>query len=93
MGGRLYVLIPCERSEAFSNGQTLNRFHELLEQAETVETLKHSKPSESAFLDAGRRVVELSEIIIPVWDDLEAKGKGGTGDIVRYAPGVALKLL
>jgi hypothetical protein len=29
--------------------------------------------------------VDLSDLLIAVWDGKEAKGKGGTADIVRYA--------
>jgi hypothetical protein len=86
MGGRLHVVIPCQRYvDAFSDGDAVRRFESLLRQASTVETLKYTEPSEEAFWQAGRRIVELSQVIVAVWDGAGSKGKGGTADVVRYA--------
>jgi hypothetical protein len=86
MGGRLHVVIPCNKYEtAFIDGRAFNGFRYLLEKAHTVEMLEHARPSEEAFLDAGRRVVELSQILVAVWDGRDARGRGGTADIVHYA--------
>jgi len=41
-------------------------------------------PSETAFWEAGKRVVETSDYMIAVWNGLPAKGLGGTADIVRF---------
>jgi hypothetical protein len=51
----------------------------------TVEVLQTSGTDEDAYMAAGRRVVELSDVMIAVWDAKPAKGKGGTADIVAYA--------
>jgi hypothetical protein len=40
---------------------------------------------EDAYLAAGQRVVELSDIVLAVWNGKPAKGKGGTADVVAYA--------
>ncbi|MCA8989262.1 MAG: hypothetical protein KDA78_16560, partial [Planctomycetaceae bacterium] len=45
----------------------------------------NSEHRNQAYLDAGKKVVDLCEILIVVWDGLPARGKGGTGDIVEYA--------
>jgi len=86
MGGRLHVVIPCDKYETtFVDSRALDLFRHLLEKADMVEMLKHPRPSEKAFLDAGHRVVELSQVLVAVWDGREARGKGGTADIVYYA--------
>ena len=86
LGGRLHVVIPCSKYEdAFKDDLLIKNYHKLLSSAEEVETLDYPIPSEKAFLDAGRRIVEISKILIAVWDGQEAKGKGGTADIVNYA--------
>jgi len=36
---------------------------------------------EDAYMAAGRRVVDLSDVMIAVWNAKPAKGKGGTADI------------
>jgi len=40
---------------------------------------------DAAYLRAGERVVEVSEILLAVWDGREAAGVGGTAEIVEYA--------
>jgi hypothetical protein len=86
VGGRLYVVVPCGDYEStFDDNESRLRFQRLLRVADKIETMNHAHPSEAAFLDAGKRVVDVSQCLIAVWDGLEPKGKGGTADIVRYA--------
>lgn len=40
---------------------------------------------EDAYLESGIQTVDGCDILIAVWDGMEAIGKGGTGDIVAYA--------
>lgn len=85
-GGSLHVVIPCRGYEkTFSEENDLCQFNDLLNRAETVEILNQAGPSEDAYLDAGHRVVDLSKLLVAVWDGGPARGKGGTADIVRYA--------
>jgi hypothetical protein len=94
MGAELHVVIPCNKYEStFSDKRALNQYHELLQQAGKVEVLNHKGPSQSAFLDAGHRVVDLSQLVVAVWDGLNARGKGGTADIVRYAQELAKEVV
>lgn len=86
MGGHLRVIVPCANYEAaFSDEDARIRFRRFLNKATTIETLSYPRPSEEAFLAAGRRIVDLSQLLIAVWDGRKARGKGGTADIVRYA--------
>jgi hypothetical protein len=92
-GGRLQVILPCKGYEkTFSRSEDLKNFHALLERATSVETLSFEEPSEEAYLAAGCRVVDLSEMLLAVWDGQPAKGKGGTADIVEYARSRGLQL-
>ena len=85
-GGKLHVIVPCERYEStFEDRGSLKRFNEYLDNADKIETLAYTHPSEEAFLDAGKRVADLSQLLVAVWDGREARGKGGTADIVNYA--------
>jgi hypothetical protein len=85
-GGRLHVIVPSAGyNETFSRSEDLARFQSLLSRATTVETLSFDEPSEEAFLAAGCRMVELSDLVLAIWDGLPARGKGGTGDVVQYA--------
>jgi hypothetical protein len=86
MGAELHAVIPCAKYEStFFDKRALNQYHKLLQHAGKVEVLNHKDPSQSAFLHAGHRVVDLSQMVVAVWDGLNARGKGGTADIVRYA--------
>lgn len=85
-GGRLHVVIPCVGYErTFDDGTPLQEFRSLLERASTVDVLDYPEPSESAYLAAGYRVMELADRLVAVWDGRPAQGKGGTGDVVQYA--------
>lgn len=87
-GGTLYAIIPCKNYEAtFSDSAERARFSDLLAKASRVEILDHEGPSEDAFFDAGRHVVEKSDLLIAVWDGRPAQGFGGTADVVHYARG------
>jgi hypothetical protein len=87
-GGTLHAIIPCKNYEAtFSDSEARARFSDLLAKASCVEVLAHEEPSEDAFFDAGRHVVEKSDLLIAVWDGKPAQGFGGTADVVHYARG------
>ncbi|MDE0053575.1 MAG: hypothetical protein OXT64_04875 [Gammaproteobacteria bacterium] len=84
--GELYVVVPCVDYEStFRDESSLVGYRRLLTLAVNVERLSYRCPSEDAFLDAGRRVADLAELLVAVWDGDEARGKGGTADIVEYA--------
>ena len=92
-GGGLHIIIPCHGYETrFVDPADLERYWRLRGMAERVETLEYPEPSEDAYLEAGRRVVDISDLLIAVWDGLPAKGKGGTGDVVQYARSRGVKV-
>jgi len=85
-GGNLHAVIPCNGYEAtFENRRDLELFQRLLAKASSREVLEHDQPSETAFLEAGYRVIDLSNMLVAVWDGQKSKGKGGTADAVQYA--------
>jgi hypothetical protein len=85
-GGRLQVIIPSADYEStFDDPSDLEAYRDLLRRADAVEQLQYVAPSEEAFLAAGKRVAELSQMLVAVWDGRGSKGKGGTADIVDYA--------
>ena len=85
-GGRLEVVLPCKGYEkTFYSVKDLEYFHSLLDRAATVETLNFTEPSAEAYLAAGYRVADLSELLLAIWDGQPARGTGGTADIVEYA--------
>lgn len=85
-GAKLNVIIPAKGyQETFASIQEQQEFQELLDQAHEVIELENDQPSEEAFFEAGKRMVDLADTIVAVWDGQDAVGLGGTGDVVRHA--------
>ena len=82
----LEVVLPCRGYEkTFKNDDMRKVFAALKSQATHCQLLEFDAPSEEAFYRAGQRVVDLSDLMMFVWDGKPAKGRGGTADIVDYA--------
>jgi hypothetical protein len=81
---RLIAVIPIDHYASFFDPETLGEYKRLLDQADRIE-LGYSGDPETAFLQAGRYVVEHIDLLFAIWDGNRAEGKGGTGDIVSYA--------
>ncbi|MEI6349306.1 MAG: hypothetical protein WCP69_15275 [Bacteroidota bacterium] len=87
------VVIPCTDYETTFEKTTLGNFLLLKGKASELIELKNNQPSEKAFNEAGKIIVDNSDILIAVWDGEEAKGLGGTGDIVEYAKSKNKKII
>ena len=92
LNGTLYVVVPFGGIERSFSPSDLTLYRELIVEA-TVEVLETAGTDEDAYLAAGKRVVELSEKMIAVWNGRPAKGKGGTADIVAYAANRPVSLI
>lgn len=80
------VVVPCIAYErAFSTPEALDKYEKLLVRADRVIHLEYPAPSQDAFLAAGMRVVEMSGLVVALWNGWDAAGRGGTGDVVSYA--------
>lgn len=85
-GGSLEVVIPFAAYESvFDSDRDREEFNRLLSAAASTETLEKYGSDEEAFFAAGKRVVDLSDLLIAVWNGKPAAGVGGTGDVVEYA--------
>lgn len=84
-GGQLHVVLPFSNYERTFSEENQEIYRQILNKATSVEVLQTLGTDEDAYLAAGRRIVELADLMIAVWDGQPAKGKGGTGDIVSYA--------
>jgi hypothetical protein len=84
-GGKIEAIIPFDGYEMkFNEGPDREAFRRLLELASRIETLERQGTDEDAYLAAGKRIVDLCDRMIAVWDGQPAAGIGGTGDIVNY---------
>jgi len=92
-GGQLHVIIPClDYENSFESSGDRQKYCALLPRAGSIEALGFPAPSEEAFLAAGRRVVDLSDFLIAVWDGHPSRGKGGTADVVEYAKSLSKQI-
>jgi hypothetical protein len=85
-GGSLYAIIPFEDYELkFSEGTHREGYIRLLSKASQIEVLERKESDEISYFNAGKKLVDLSDVLFAVWDGKPAAGLGGTGDVVEYA--------
>jgi hypothetical protein len=84
--GKLLVIIPFDGYELkFPRGKERESYFNLLHEASSVEVLDKEGSEEASYFAAGKKVVDISDLLIAVWNGLPAAGLGGTGDVVHYA--------
>lgn len=84
-GGQLHVVLPFPEYERTFDPQDVDTYWRTLSKASSVEILQTDGTDEDKYLAAGKRIVELADLMIAIWDGKVAKGKGGTADIVAHA--------
>jgi hypothetical protein len=86
LGADLEAVLPCKHYErTFASEPERKEFHRLLAAAKRAHALDFSEPSQEAFFEAGKMVVDLSDELVAIWDGQPARGYGGTTDVVHYA--------
>jgi hypothetical protein len=84
-GGALEVVIPFPGyAQQFREGRDAEEYKRLLLSASGVETLRNGS-DEEAYMEAGMRVVNSSDLLVALWDGQPSSGLGGTADVVAYA--------
>jgi hypothetical protein len=81
---RLVAVVPICGGRVELEEEDREGFDRLIEHASRVIKVKGAT-RDDAFLRAGKRVVNLVDFMIFVWDGEPARGIGGTADIVSYA--------
>jgi hypothetical protein len=84
LGIKVVAVLPMEGYEKYFEGKNLATYRRLLGRSRRVQ-LKWSGDPQRAFFEAGKYVVENSDILFAIWDGEPADGLGGTADIVQYA--------
>jgi hypothetical protein len=84
-GGSLHAIIPFDGYELkFSEGAHREEYFRLLNKASQIVILEKKDSDEVSYFNAGKRLVDLSDVLFAVWDGKPAAGLGGTGDVVKY---------
>lgn len=86
LGGTLEVVVPFSGyEEKFTSDLDRQNYLSFVARSERVEVLRRHNTDEESYYAAGKRVVDLSELVVLVWDGKPAAGLGGTADIAQYA--------
>ncbi len=75
-GGQIHAVLPYRDIDRSFLREDLPAFRQLVDQAE-IEVLDILGTDQDAYLAAGMRVADLSDLLIAVWDGQPAEGKGG----------------
>lgn len=91
-GGKVVAVIPMPGYEACFEEAALTSYRELLKRSE--EKLLPGVPGDlqESFFLAGLYVAGHSDRVLAIWDQKEAKGRGGTADIVRHCQRLKIPL-
>jgi len=85
LGGALEVVVPFSGYEdKFASDAERQKYLSYLACAGKVEILPRHNTDEESYYAAGKRVVDLSQLVVLCWDGKPAAGLGGTGDIAKY---------
>ncbi len=87
-GAKLVVPLPMLQSEYvkdFDTAESKAEFQLLLEKAHEVILLPSTDVRKEAYKAAGLYVLKHCDILVALWNGREARGQGGTGDIVNRA--------
>ena len=78
-----------EHEKDFTDEVSVKRYREMLSEATAVFELSGSRNKRAleneSYRAVGRMVLNQSDVIIAIWDGKDARGKGGTGQIVKEA--------
>jgi len=81
----LLLPFPAEEFRLDFEPAAWRRVERLLSRAERTEIEPPAASRDEAYWQCGKRGVDLSEVLLAVWNGRPAAGRGGTADIVDYA--------
>jgi hypothetical protein len=84
-GGSLEAIIPHPKHERSLKKKDRTSYRRLRDRAAKICILASKESIEQCYLEAGRTVVDSSDLIIAVWNGKLAAGSAGTANIVKYA--------
>lgn len=77
---------PNDYRQDFAPGEELDHFEQALEAADEIVALPGERSDiEAAYLLVGESLVGTADLIIAIWDGEEARGPGGTANVVGMA--------
>ena len=85
-GGSLHAVLAFEGfGDSLEGRDAQEAFADLVARADRVETISPRATREFSYLAEGERVLELSDVLVAVWNGEPARGTGGTAEVVAQA--------
>jgi hypothetical protein len=87
---RVVAVLPREAGDYMQDFKTAHSrrvFEQMLEQAARARAMPEAPSDEQGYERAGQYIVEQSDVLFALWDGEEARGRGGTAEIVTFARG------
>jgi hypothetical protein len=78
-------LPPADYVQDFGTEGSRDEFQALLIRAASVHLIGEAASRTAAYQQAGRRVVQICDVLVAIWDGSPARGQGGSAEIVKYA--------
>jgi len=91
LGARIETILPvasADYEQDFASDASRFQFRALLAAAH-VTIVGPQDGREEAYLEAGKLVVDRSDVLLAIWDGKGARGTGGTAEIIEYADACA----
>jgi hypothetical protein len=86
MGGDMEVVFPAsDYADRIPNAESRARFDDFMSKASAVHTMPFAVAGPEAYMAASKRLLQLCDLLVAVWDGRPANGTGGTADAVQYA--------
>ena len=77
---------PHEYRNDFAPGEELDGFEQALAAADEIVALPGDRSDlEAAYVEVGQSIVRHADLLVAIWDGEEARGPGGTGEVVELA--------
>ena len=83
--GTIEIIVPFPEYETTFDEKSRQLYQQLLYKASKMTVLTKQASADESYLKAGELAVDLSDVIVAVWNGKPAGGLGGTADIVEYA--------
>ena len=80
------AILPCtDYSTVIQDEAKVAAFYSALERASSMQRLDFAEGSSKVYWEASQLMVQKADVVIAIWDELPARGHGGTGDVVQLA--------
>ena len=85
LGGQIETVVPAEKYRDSLPAEARAEYDELLARSVAVHPMPFTEPTPEAYMAASEFMIDLAGELWAVWDGEQARGYGGTADVVAYA--------